>query len=152
MKKPNLTKTQIFLLGIAYAVFTAIVWQQFIHHSSAYFRPLLEPKQRIVVEKELVEVEIEPEAKELTKEEVKEKIRFYADMFGINPDTALRIAECESGFNPKAENINGSATGVYQFIRQTWKNNCHGDVYDADANIVCFFRMYPKHPEWWECK
>lgn len=83
---------------------------------------------------------------------VKEKIIYYADIFGVEKETALRIAECESNFNPSAENINGSATGIYQFIRKTWKNNCEGDVYNADANIICFMRMYPIHKEWWECK
>ena len=83
---------------------------------------------------------------------VKEKIVYYADIFGVNSETALRIADCESKFNPNAENVNGSATGVYQFIRKTWKNNCDGDVYNADANIICFMRMYPTNKDWWECK
>jgi soluble lytic murein transglycosylase-like protein len=100
----------------------------------------------------VIEKKVEEAPKELTKEEVQDKIKFYAKMFGVNPDTALRIAKCESNFNPKAENINGSATGVFQFIRKTWKDYCHGDVYDADANIICFMRYYPTNSSWWECK
>jgi hypothetical protein len=83
---------------------------------------------------------------------VEEKIIYYADIYGVEKETALRIAKCESGFNPKAENENGSATGVYQFIRKTWKNNCDGDVYNADANIICFMRLYKNNKNWWECK
>jgi soluble lytic murein transglycosylase-like protein len=83
---------------------------------------------------------------------VEEKIVYYADIYGVEKETALRIAKCESGFNPKAENENGSATGVYQFIRKTWKNNCDGDVYNADANIICFMRLYKNNKNWWECK
>ena len=81
---------------------------------------------------------------------VKEIIKFYAIVFGVDVDTALKIAQCESGFNPRAENINGSATGVYQFTRKTFKNYCSGDVYNADHNIICFVQQYPKHPEWWD--
>ena len=83
---------------------------------------------------------------------VENKIIFYADMFGVDKDTALRIAKCESGLNPKAENVNGSATGLFQFIRKTWKNECGGDVYNEDHNIICFMQEYPKHFDWWECK
>ena len=83
---------------------------------------------------------------------VPDKIVYYAEIFGVNTEVALRIANCESKFNPNAENLNSSATGVYQFIRKTWKSNCEGNVYNADANIICFVRMYPKHPEWWECE
>jgi hypothetical protein len=83
---------------------------------------------------------------------VQDKIVYYADIFGVDREDALRIAKCESGFNPKAENVNGSATGVYQFIRKTWQNYCDGDVYNADANIICFVRLYNEHPGFWECK
>jgi soluble lytic murein transglycosylase-like protein len=88
-------------------------------------------------------------AREMT---VKEKIVYYSEIFGVNPEDALRIATCESNLDPKAENVNGSATGVYQWIRKSWKNYCNGDVYNADANIICFMRLYPKHPNFWECK
>lgn len=84
---------------------------------------------------------------------VQDKIRFYAGIYGVNPDDALRVAMCESNFDPNAENINGSATGVYQWIRKSWKsNNCGNDVYNADQNIICFLQLYPEHPEMWECK
>lgn len=83
---------------------------------------------------------------------VQEKIKFYATVFGVDKQDSLRIAQCESNFNPLAENPNGSATGVFQFIRKTWKNSCSGDVKNADHNIICFMQLYPKHPEYWECK
>lgn len=83
---------------------------------------------------------------------VQEKIEFYADMFGVDKNTALRIAKCESGFDPEAENLSGSATGVYQFIRRTWNDYCGGDVKNADHNIICFMQHYPKNPHWWECR
>ena len=82
---------------------------------------------------------------------VQDKIRFYAGVYDVNVDDALRIAKCESGFRADAENINGSATGVYQFIRKTWKTYCGGDIYNADHNITCFMMHYPDNPQWWVC-
>lgn len=70
----------------------------------------------------------------------------------VDVETALRIAKCESNFDPLAKNKVSSAKGVYQFIDKTFSNYCTGDVYNTVDNIRCFVDMYPKHPEWWECK
>jgi len=83
---------------------------------------------------------------------VQEKIIDYADTYGVERETALRIANCESGYNPLAKNKTSSATGVYQFINSTWDNYCKGDRLNADDNIICFMELYPKHPQWWMCK
>ena len=40
---------------------------------------------------------------------------------GLNTDLYLRIADCESGFNPYAKNGISTASGVFQFIAGTWK-------------------------------
>lgn len=47
-------------------------------------------------------------------------IRYFADLYGVDYVLAKAIAECESQFNPKAENPSG-ADGLYQFIPGTWK-------------------------------
>jgi len=83
---------------------------------------------------------------------VQEKIIDYADTYGVERETALRIANCESGYNPLAKNKTSSATGIYQFINSTWDNYCKGDRLNADDNIICFMELYPKHPQWWMCK
>lgn len=38
------------------------------------------------------------------------------------PPIMARIAECESGGNPKAKNPRSSASGKFQFIDSTWKH------------------------------
>ena len=83
---------------------------------------------------------------------VQDKIKWYAKLYGVDVQDALRIAKCESNFDASAENVNGSATGVYQIIRKTWKTYGGGNVYNADHNIIVFMQQYPKHPDWWECK
>ena len=70
---------------------------------------------------------------------------------GIQPETALRIARCESRLNPKAKNKHSSAKGIYQFIDATWANYCQGDVYNPYDNIDCFMRYYKTNPNWWVC-
>lgn len=83
---------------------------------------------------------------------IEDKIVSQAEFYGVNKDTALRIAHCESSFNQYAANKHSTAKGVYQFLDSTWSEYCDGDVYDADANIECFMKLYPSYPQWWECK
>lgn len=89
-----------------------------------------------------------------TQNDIKNYITEQAKLHNISPDTALRIAKCESNFNPTAKNpLPGStASGVYQFINKTFTNYCTGDVFNAKDNIDCFMDIYPSHPDWWECK
>ena len=85
---------------------------------------------------------------------VRQKIRFYATVFGVNKNDAERIAQCESNFRADIKNpLEGStASGVYQFINRTWARECGGDVMNEDHNIICFMQQWPKHKSWWECK
>jgi hypothetical protein len=74
-----------------------------------------------------------------TRDEVVELIKSYSAFYGISPDTSLRIAKCESGFNQAAKNPSSSASGVFQYLRGTWSNTEEGkagiSVFDADANV-----------------
>lgn len=73
--------------------------------------------------------------------------------YGVDTDTALRIAKCESGFDPNAKNPNSTATGIYQWLSTTWQNiGSPGDRLNAEDNIRAFMVWYPKHPGWWVCK
>jgi hypothetical protein len=56
---------------------------------------------------------------------------------------ALKVAECESGFNAKATNNNSSAKGVYQIIDGTFKlMKCEGDPLEPEDNIKCALKIY----------
>jgi len=88
------------------------------------------------------------EDKEMT---VPEKVVYYAQRSDVDIKTALRIADCESDFRPEVESPISSATGIFQFIDKTWANYCVGDRKNADDNIKCFMKLYPKHQSWWEC-
>lgn len=83
---------------------------------------------------------------------VQEEIVSLAKVYGVDPQIALNIADCESTFNPRAKNPNSSAKGIYQFTDGTWDFIGGKDVYDPIENIKMFMRWYPVMPDWWECK
>jgi soluble lytic murein transglycosylase-like protein len=73
--------------------------------------------------------------------------------YGINHTDALRIAECESSFDPRARNPRSSAKGIYQFTDTTWAwIKAPGNQFDYEENIRQFMIWYPQYPQWWECK
>lgn len=80
------------------------------------------------------------------------EIKTQALEYGVDEKTALRIADCESDFNPRAKNKNSSAYGVYQFLDKTWKYTGGGDRNDYKLQITRFMELYPKYPLWWECR
>ena len=88
------------------------------------------------------------EARELTVEDL---IVSMAKDAGLDPNTALRIAKCESSLNPMARNKHSTAKGLYQFLDRTFANYCEGDVFNPEDSIKCFIKLYPKHPNWWLC-
>ena len=84
-------------------------------------------------------------------DQIKFMIRFYASKYGVNPERALEIAECESRFNPKASNPESTAKGVYQFLDGTWEQiGAKGHQFDAPENIKQFMLNFPKHKNWWK--
>lgn len=83
---------------------------------------------------------------------VRQEIIRQANFYNISVNTALRIAECESNFNPEAKSLKSTAKGVYQFIDGTWNYiGAKGHQYDYKENIKQFMLIYPKHPQWWQC-
>lgn len=81
-------------------------------------------------------------------------IEAQAIVYEVPVQTALRIADCESSFDPKAKNPKSSASGLYQFTTRTW--NWLGykdkDVFDPYWNTIAFMKNYNKHKRWWICK
>lgn len=72
---------------------------------------------------------------------VQELITYYSALYDVDYDLAYGLAKFESRLNPLAKNPRSSASGVYQFIRSTFKAYCSGDVFDADDNVKCAVRM-----------
>lgn len=79
-------------------------------------------------------------------------IKKLAPQYGVSTETALRIGKCESRLDPFARNPRSSAKGTFQFIDKTWKHYCKGNVFNTEDNVRCFLQLYPKHPNWWQCR
>lgn len=95
----------------------------------------------------------EAEDKEMT---IVDKIWYYgntANPHNLDPREAIKIAQCESSLGKQKRNKQGSsASGVFMFINKTWDSYCEGYQMNDDDNIKCFYKLYPLHKSWWECK
>lgn len=70
---------------------------------------------------------------------VQQLIQDWASEYGADPQRMLKIAKCESDFDPVVRNPepNSTAKGVFQFIDSTWEQRCQGNVLDAADNVRC---------------
>jgi uncharacterized protein YabE (DUF348 family) len=91
--------------------------------------------------------------------EIERIIRDAAARWGANPDQLLRVAWCESRFNPNAYNPTAGDSGLFQFIPTTWAawspraGYGGASVFDpvANANVAAF--MFARgEARQWVCK
>lgn len=96
----------------------------------------LDAQKTAITEPIILELSEQP-----TKAEVASYIAKKATQEGVDADTMLRIAKCESGYNYLAKNSNSTASGVYQFLNSTWLNTRvqmgvdKSSVFNAKDNI-----------------
>ena len=66
-------------------------------------------------------------------------------------EKAVRIAKCESGFNPSAKNRRSSASGVFQIIRGTFAAHASPgmNVFNASDNIEVAYRIWLRSGKSW---
>ena len=76
-----------------------------------------------------------------THYEVINLIIFYSKKYEVDFELAYNLAHFESRLKPDVKNPKSSATGIYQFLKSTWKENCKGDILNAEDNIKCGIRM-----------
>lgn len=91
-----------------------------------------------------------------TIESVKESIQIIAMEEGVDPELAVRVAQCESGCNPNAKNTKGNYPkesidrGLYM-----WNNFYHQEITDDMAyNPAIATRLFCEavrngHLSWW---
>lgn len=89
-----------------------------------------------------------------SKEEIKELIKKIAEKHGVNPNLAIKVAECESSLNPKAKNENNPNSidrGLYQ-INSKWHANITDEqAYDPQFATEFFCKAVKAgNLSWWD--
>jgi hypothetical protein len=86
-------------------------------------------------------------------------IRAAADKYGVSADVLLRVAYCESRYDPLAYNAILGASGLFQIIPGTWRANSPGagyagaSVWDPVANANVAAWMFSRgQARQWACK
>jgi len=91
--------------------------------------------------------------------DIESVIRAAAATWGADANQLLRVAWCESRYNPYAVNARSGAAGLFQFMPSTWAANsvragyAGASVFDpvANANTAAF--MFRNGQAWqWSCK
>lgn len=101
----------------------------------------------IKVKEKVFNYNVLPVAKDLP---LREAVANIASSKGVDKRIALRVANCESKFDPKVKNKNSTAKGLFQFVDGTFRNHCKGDVFNWRDNATCFAEHFNQHPTWWE--
>lgn len=72
-------------------------------------------------------------------------------VFGAYGGQALRVAACESGYNPTALNRSSGASGVFQFLRSTWATTSYAGYspFNAWANINAAHQVFVRDGYSW---
>lgn len=86
-------------------------------------------------------------------------IRSAAAAWGADPNQLLRVAWCESRYNPYAVNARSGAAGLFQFMPATWAANsiragyAGASVFDAVASAnVAAYMFHNGQAAQWSCK
>jgi hypothetical protein len=101
----------------------------------------------------VVEEEVEPPLPVPPKEEAlpevleteEDIVKYIHIVFGEAGDEAERVARCESGLRPDAQNSHSTAAGIFQIIKGTWFGNTdipYEERYLARKNIEVAHNLY----------
>ncbi|MEA2645535.1 MAG: trimeric autotransporter adhesin, partial [Chloroflexota bacterium] len=80
-------------------------------------------------------------------------IRAAAAKWGANPDQLLRVANCESHFNPRAYNSSSGASGLFQFKPSTYAAHGGTNIWDPVEQSDIAAKMFSQGlARQWGCK
>ena len=136
-------KRKYNLLFIITVIFGFVITRNFLDRlaaSASDFTSPLPETPPIVIEKQVaVKVEVIKIPTEPTE--------IIRTVFKDNPEEAIKVAECESGLNPKAKNGSSTATGLFQIM-----SSLHGvnrtNLQDPLINTLMAKKLYDSSG-WW---
>jgi soluble lytic murein transglycosylase-like protein len=78
-----------------------------------------------------------------------------AKKYNQSKKAMVRVARCESSFDPCAVNRSGPYYGLYQFLKSTWKSTPYGNhnIFDPKAQAMAAGWMWQQgRKNEWACK
>jgi hypothetical protein len=90
-----------------------------------------------------------------SEREIRRFIRRAAKRYKQSKRAMLRVAECESNFDPCAVNRAGPYYGLYQYLKSTWKTTPYGnkDIFDPEAQAFATGWMWKEgRKDEWACQ
>jgi predicted nucleic acid-binding Zn-ribbon protein len=80
-------------------------------------------------------------------------IRTAASTYGANGDQMVRVAQCESGLNPRAYDAYSGASGLFQFMPGTFYGHGGHDIWDPTDQSNVAAKMFAQAQSGaWTCK
>lgn len=123
-----------YVIGIYTLLFLLVmVILGYVTRSKELIWPISRGQVQYIDKAYAVEVE-----KYVIPETVEQKIRAT---FKEDPETAVKVAKCESGLRPDAKNPNSSARGVFQ-IMQSWHRINEKWLLNEDVNIQVAYQLW----------
>ncbi len=122
-------------------------------------RSLLAEAELLAPVAELRRVGVRPRVVPPPPAEIERIIREAAERWGADPVQLMRVAWCESRYNPNAFNPTANDTGLFQFIPETWRRESRRAGYEgvsafdavASANTAAMLFAEGKS-RLWTCK
>ena len=80
-------------------------------------------------------------------------IRAAASRYGADGDQMVRVARCESSFNPRAYDAASGASGLFQFMPGTFYGHGGHDIWDATDQSNVAAKMFANgQASQWSCR
>jgi len=122
-------------------------------------RTIIATEELVAPVAQVLHVGIKPKPAPPAPSEIAAIIRAAAEKYGVSADTLLRVAYCESRYDPLAYNGILGASGLFQIIPGTWRANSvaagygGASVWDAVANANVAAWMFSRgQAGQWACK
>lgn len=103
----------------------------------------------VIITQRKVSVPSSPEVEKIKSTIISE----FSSLGSEAVDWGLRVANCESHYNPLAVNPTSGCTGLFQFAHRTFYGNGGKNILDPNDQIAIAKKMYANGQQYqWSCK
>lgn len=88
----------------------------------------------------------------ITFSTIKQRIHYYANLYGVSEITMNIAVKCESRYNPKANGDGGHSHGLVQIYAPAHPNITHTQMHDIDFSLDFLAKNLKEgHKNMWTC-